>query len=75
VHFGGDQPSQLLDPGEWLIVADDHARHAPASGLLSDARLARDRHALHTAIAALDEVQKFVPPGAAEIPLTPGIAR
>jgi hypothetical protein len=56
VDFGGDEPSELLDPGEWLKAADAHA------GALGD------RQALATAFAAVGEVLKFIPPGASAVP-------
>ena len=30
VEYGGSQPSELIDPGEWLAVADAYARSVPA---------------------------------------------
>lgn len=64
IVFGGPEPSELLDPGEWLVVAD-RAASTPASG---DAELDREDVAL--AAAAIDEVLKFVPDGAEEVPAT-----
>ena len=61
VRFGDDRPSELLDPGEWLRLADAYA------GTSDSARAAAD---LATAAAAMDEVLKFVPPGADEVPET-----
>jgi hypothetical protein len=55
--YGGDEPSRLLDPGEWLEIADEHAARTPAT--LRDRAIAR---------AALEEVMKFLPPGAERIP-------
>jgi hypothetical protein len=51
-RFGGDAPSELLDAGEWLAVADDHAGRDDAA----------------TAAAAMDEVLKFLPVGADTVP-------
>lgn len=68
VQFGGDEPSELLDPGEWLSVADDHARRVPAGTKLDGDALRVARHCMATAIAALDEVCKFAPRGAVEVP-------
>ncbi|HEY3502781.1 MAG TPA: hypothetical protein VGN37_08390 [Actinocatenispora sp.] len=68
-EFGDDQPSELLDPGEWLWLADASAGAAPASpdGLSDQAR--RDALVdLRTAAAAVDEVLKFIPDGAEEVP-------
>jgi hypothetical protein len=62
IVFGGPDPSELLDPGEWLQVAD-RAASMPASG---DA--AADREDVALAAAAVDEVLKFIPEGAEEVP-------
>jgi hypothetical protein len=51
-RYGDDEPSQLIDPGEWILVADWYARS----------------EVLGRAAAAVDEVLKFVPPGADEVP-------
>lgn len=71
VVFGGDEPSQLLDPGQWLEYADDRARRVPATRTGLDPEQRRGaRHALVTAIAAIDEVLKFAPPGAETVPVS-----
>lgn len=70
VQFGGPEPSQLLDPGEWLSVADDHARMVPAQAKLDGDALRAARHNLATAVAAIDEICKLAPPGAVEVPLS-----
>lgn len=57
VSFGGAEPSQLLDAGEWLAVADEHTKRNPATP--------KD---LQTAIAAMQEVLKLLPAGAEEAP-------
>jgi hypothetical protein len=64
VFFGGPEPSELLDPGEWLWVADLTAANVPVDDGLAA------RRALATAAAAMDEVLKFVPPGADHVPVT-----
>lgn len=56
VRFGDDRPSELLDAGEWLAVADERARRRPATP--------RD---LETAAAAIDEILKLAAPDG-EIP-------
>ncbi|MEJ3743603.1 hypothetical protein WEI85_09970 [Actinomycetes bacterium KLBMP 9797] len=58
----GAEPSELLDAGEWLFVADTYAS-APA-GADSGASIVD----LRSAAAALDEVLKFLPDGAAALP-------
>jgi hypothetical protein len=66
VFFGGSEPSQLLDPGEWLLVADLCAQAGtalPGSPADADAR-----ESMAIAAAAMDEIVKFVPPGADAVP-------
>lgn len=66
-----DEPSQLLDPGEWLVVSDGYAERAEeilARDRTGAADRARARGLLAAAVAALDEVVKFVPDGAGEVP-------
>lgn len=58
VAFGGPERSELLDPGEWLAVADVAANRAGGP----------DADDLLLAAAAVDEVLKFVPAGADEVP-------
>jgi hypothetical protein len=47
--------SQLLDPGQWMTVADLASRQAPSPDL-------------PLAVAAFEEVAKFIPEGADEVP-------
>jgi hypothetical protein len=69
VRFGDGRPSELIDPGEWLALADAYASTGPAdTGQLDPGAARRVRADLATAIAALDEVLKFVPPGADAVP-------
>ncbi|MFB9322596.1 hypothetical protein [Cryptosporangium minutisporangium] len=70
VLFGGDEPSELLDAGEWLYVADVCAQAAaggpgrePGPVLSAEAR-----ESLIVAVAAMDEVLKFIPPEKDEVP-------
>ncbi len=69
IRYGDDQPSELLDAGEWLWAADLYARAVPPDPhRLPDPerRLARGR--LAGAVAAIDEALKFVPPGDDRVP-------
>jgi hypothetical protein len=73
VTFGGSEPSVLLDPGDWLLVADICSQAAGAAatapGAPPDAELVAERHeSLSIAVAAMDEVLKFVPAGATAVP-------
>lgn len=70
VVFGDGTPSELLDPGEWLWVADRYAGASPAdvSGLgFEDRRRARQQ--LASAAAAMDEVLAFVPADGDTVPV------
>jgi hypothetical protein len=57
VEFGGADPSRLLDPGEWMAVADQRAKRNPGT-----------REDLDIARAAVEEVLKFAPAGAERVP-------
>jgi len=71
VEFGGSEPSLLIDAGEWMKVADRHAARAPRSLAGLPERARRDATSdLSMALAALDEVMKFLPAGADRIPST-----
>jgi hypothetical protein len=63
-HFGGDEPSELLDAGQWLLLADAMLEGVPfRPGELSPAkrRILRDR--VDVAVAAVEEAMKFLPEG------------
>ncbi len=60
--FGGGEPSKLLDAGDWLWVADMMAGNLPAD----DADEARRQ--LNVASKSMDEIMKFIPDGADEVP-------
>jgi hypothetical protein len=66
--FGGTEPSQLIDAGEWIWVAETIARSIPGHAGLPDTQRARAGFDLRTAAAAIDEAIKFVPPGADAVP-------
>ncbi|WP_067819348.1 hypothetical protein [Nocardia inohanensis] len=69
VQFGLDDPSELLDPGVWLWYSDVAARQVPADPSVLDDRARRaGRHALATALAAIEETLKFVPADSDRIP-------
>ncbi|GAA4607035.1 hypothetical protein BJY16_006121 [Actinoplanes octamycinicus] len=62
--FGGDKPSELLDAGEWLSVADAIAADTPAEPAGMDAEERQQaRYDLLTAAAAVAEARKFVAAG------------
>jgi len=69
VVYGGPEPSELFDPGEWLRIADAYATRVPASlAGLPAGRADRARRDLACAAAAVDEAMKFIPEGADAVP-------
>src|SRR5205807_3810576 len=67
--FGGPDPSTIIDPGELLLVSDAAARRVPAEpARLGDEERSAGRRQLERAIAALEEVLKFVPADASSVP-------
>jgi hypothetical protein len=60
--FGGPEPSELVDAGQWLQVADDAAGDVPVDDQAEAARL------LAIARAAVEEVVKFIPQGRDAVP-------
>jgi hypothetical protein len=61
-NFGDAEPSQLLDAGEWLWIADRAAGNAPAGDPVGE------RRALDLATRAVAEVIKFIPDGQQQVP-------
>ncbi len=67
--FGDGTPSELLDPGEWLWVADRYARAAPSNvSQLDQDGLRQARRQVAAAEAAMNEVLAFVPDGGDAVP-------
>jgi hypothetical protein len=64
--FGGDEASQIVDAGEWLWLAHRWASSVPV--VTSRFRRPDPEHEkmLKMAVAAMDEVLKFFPPGAGQ---------
>jgi uncharacterized protein YjbI with pentapeptide repeats len=67
-YYGGATPSEIVDPGEWLIIADKRARVVPSSPDRTPGTLAVVRKVLLEAAAAVEEARKFIPRGASEVP-------
>ncbi|MFC7528579.1 hypothetical protein [Actinoplanes sp. GCM10030250] len=68
-QFGGPEPSQLIDAGQFLTVARDLAAAVPADPARCPADERADaREAMVIAVAALSEVRKFLPADAHEVP-------
>jgi hypothetical protein len=65
--FGNEQPSMLVDPGQFLWASDQAAARVPLdlTGLSDHAGAAG---ALRYAVATLEEVAKFIPAGTGEVP-------
>jgi hypothetical protein len=67
-----DEPSKLIDPGEWLGVADLFEANARAelnSGdIVGDDQLTAIFYLLSAALAATEEVAKFLPADADRVP-------
>jgi hypothetical protein len=59
--FGGRAPSELLDAGEWMWLADLTASNVPDDP-------EDGRRALSMARAAMEEVLKFIPEGQDDVP-------
>jgi hypothetical protein len=67
--FGGNQPSQLIDPGQFLRISDEAAHRVPVNlDDLPRERWAAARSDMLYAIAALEEVAKFIPEDADIVP-------
>jgi hypothetical protein len=57
IEYGGSDASRIIDPGQWMAVADHRAKLNP--GTVED---------LQVAAAALDEILKFIPAGGERVP-------
>jgi hypothetical protein len=70
VRYGVDEhPSELLDAGEWLWVADYITLRVPADPAeVPAADWERCRYDLTAAVSAMEEAIKFVPPGSDRVP-------
>jgi hypothetical protein len=70
VYFGGPEPSRLLDPAEWMLVAEVFAQAATVPDDAPDRSRAYQeaRESLAVAVAAMNEVLKFVPASANTVP-------
>ncbi|MEU9310146.1 hypothetical protein [Streptomyces sp. NPDC048256] len=67
--FGGPEPSEIIDPGEFAEVASDVSRRAGLEILNTpESEHHRHRGAMAYAVAAIEEVLKFIPPGQDAVP-------
>jgi len=67
--FGGPTPSRIICPGQFALVSDDASSraHVDPAGL-SPAEHRASRANLALALAAIEEVVKFIPAGADAVP-------
>jgi hypothetical protein len=69
VVYGSSQASMIIDPGQFLALADSNAKVAPMSVAgLDDAERMRAQRRMAIAIAAIEEVIKFIPPNEDRVP-------
>ena len=70
IRYGDDRPSELLDAGEWMWLADHITTRTPGdpADVPADER-EKHRLDLTAATAAVEEALKFVPPGTDRVPL------
>ncbi|CAL9418632.1 hypothetical protein [Streptomyces pilosus] len=59
--YGGPEPSEIIDAGQWLIIADLVARSVPATPSPVAEERAEQRRTLQVAVDAMAEILKFVP--------------
>ncbi|WP_327254737.1 hypothetical protein [Streptomyces sp. NBC_01244] len=67
--YGGAEPSEIIDPGEFSDVADRYSRWA-GLGLLNSPGSEHHKYqgAMASALAAVEEVFKFIPEGQDAVP-------
>jgi hypothetical protein len=69
VVFGGEEPSGIIDAGEWLAFAHTTSVGGPVEpDGLSDPERAQAALAMEAAAAAVREVVKFIEPGEERLP-------
>jgi hypothetical protein len=67
--FGGPEPSRIIDPGEFMWISDEVGTDAGLRALNTPpAEQRRHRAGVAYALAALEEVLKFLPEGVDRIP-------
>jgi hypothetical protein len=67
--FGGPTPSQIIDPGQFFALARAAAQEVPANPANCDPDEREDAvEAIVFAVAAMEEVVKFVPSGRDAVP-------
>ena len=67
--FGGTRVSRLIDAGQYLAVADEAARRVPGNAAaLDEPKRRQARWWMNRAVNALEEVLKFIPSDADQVP-------
>lgn len=66
--LGGPEPSQIIDPAEFLAVGDHAMRLAVVRPDATPEDVADAYDAAVDAVAAVEEILKFIPPDAAVVP-------
>lgn len=77
-RYGDGRPSQLLDPGQWMWVADRYGGAAPWDPTADEGSREEARTHLSAALSAMNEVLAFVPAGGDLVPedaVTSGLGR
>lgn len=59
--YGGPEPSEIIDAGQWLIIADLAASAVPATPSPLPEKRADQRQAMQMAVEAMVEILKFLP--------------
>ena len=67
--LGGPEPSRIIDPGEFLAAGDAAARYASVPSGATPDQVAEAYDAAADAVAAVEEVLKFIPPGEDAVPV------
>jgi hypothetical protein len=68
--LGGPEPSQIIDPAEFLAVGDHAWRLAVVPATATPDEVADAYDAAVDAVAAVEEILKFIPPDATVVPET-----
>jgi hypothetical protein len=66
--YGGPEPSEIIDAGQWLIIADLCASSVAATPSQVPDERAKQRAAMQMAVDALAEILKFIPDGESIVP-------
>ncbi|MGH3379815.1 MAG: hypothetical protein ACRDP6_34305 [Actinoallomurus sp.] len=59
--YGGDSPSEIIDAGQWIWLADLAASSCAAQPSPDEEERRRQAEAMKEAVAAMEEILKFIP--------------